>query len=421
MNKSRSCLVKLLIGFAFLAGASSTAFCEEFYKDKVLRFVVGASPGGGYDTYTRTIARHIGKHFPGNPGSIVQNMPGAGHLIAAHYIYKRAKPDGLTVGVWNSANVLLGALGDKAVRFKGDRFGWVGAPVKGLPSCAIMGFTGLKTFKDVLESDKPLKMGATRGGTTEDLPKILNLTLGTKFEVVPGFGGTGPIRLSMQKGEVDGACWSWESMRVTARPMLDAEGDEKLIPVVTHGDSQDPEVKDLPRLNQIVKGKNLAIMNAWLQQYDFQRPLTLPPGTPKERLRSWRKAFKATLTVLHSVEPIYFATPGDLYGPAANLGMLAQEQRRAAQEQLGRLQKDLAKRRINAQTLLATGPAHRSIVDVAKKKGADLIVMSTHGRTGVSHMVMGSVAEKVVRTASCPVLTVRATEGKRSGRKGRRK
>ncbi|MFB3060551.1 MAG: Bug family tripartite tricarboxylate transporter substrate binding protein [Candidatus Binatia bacterium] len=295
MNKKFLCLVELFIGLAFLVGTSATVSGEEFYKGKVLRFIVAASPGGGYDTYTRTIARHIGKYIPGNPTSIVQTMPGAGHLIAAHYIYKRAKPDGLTIGVWNSTNVLNQALGDRSVKFKGDKFGWIGAPVKGLPSCAIMGFTGLRTLKDVLNSKKPLKMGATRGGTTADLPKILNLTLGTKFDVIPGFGGTGPIRLSMQKREVDGACWSWESMRVTGRAMLDAKGDDKLIPFLTHGDSQDPEVKDLPRLIKIVKGKNLAIVNAWLQQYNFQRPLTLPPGTPKGRLSILRKAFKATL------------------------------------------------------------------------------------------------------------------------------
>ncbi|MFQ5540224.1 MAG: hypothetical protein ACE5FB_07455, partial [Candidatus Binatia bacterium] len=149
MNNKFLGLIILAVGLAPLAGALDTAFGEEFFKGKVTRFVVGASPGGGYDTYTRTIARHIGRHIPGNPTSIVQTMPGAGHLIAAHYLYRRAKPDGLTIGVWNSANVLNQALGDRSVKFKGDRFGWVGAPVKGLPSCAIMGFTGLKTLKDV--------------------------------------------------------------------------------------------------------------------------------------------------------------------------------------------------------------------------------------------------------------------------------
>jgi len=295
MKKKFLCLVILIIGLASLAGVSATAFGQDFYKGKVIRFVVATTPGGGYDTYTRAIARHIGRYIPGNPTAIIQNMPGAGHLIGAHYIYKRAKPNGLSIGVWNSANVLKQALGDRSVRFKGDKFGWIGAPVKGLPSCAIMGFTGLKTLKDILNSKKPLKMGATRGGTTDDLPKILNLTLGTKFKVIAGYGGTSTIRLAMQRKELDGVCFSWESMRVTARSMLDAKGDEKLIPFLTHGDSQDPEVKDIPRLIEVVKGTNLAIVKAWLTQYNFQRPLTLPPGTPKGRLSILRKAFKSTL------------------------------------------------------------------------------------------------------------------------------
>jgi len=297
MNKRFLCLVKFVIGLAFLVGASATALGEEFYKGKFILFIVGYFPGGGYDTYTRAVARHIGKYIPGNPTPIVQNMTGAGSLIAANYIYNRARPDGLTVGVWNSAIVLRQALGERSVKLKGDKFGWIGAPVKGLPTCAIMGFTGLKTLKDVLNSKKPLKMGATaRGGTLDNLPRILNLTLGTRFKVIPGYGGTLTIRIVMQKRELDGACWGWESMRVVASAVLDAKGDDKLIPFLTHGDSQDPEVKDLPRLTEVIKGKeNRAILNAWLPQYNFQRPLMLPPGTPKERLSVLRKAFKATL------------------------------------------------------------------------------------------------------------------------------
>jgi tripartite-type tricarboxylate transporter receptor subunit TctC len=296
MKKILSCVINLAIGLTFLLGASATVSGEEFYKGKVLRFIVAASPGGGYDTYTRTIARHIGKYIPGNPTSIVQNRPGGGQLVGALYIYRRAKPDGLTVGVWNSTWVLQQALGNRKVRFEGDKFGWIGAPVRGLPSCAIMGFTGLKTLEDVLNSKKTLNMGSVGGGTTNDLPKVLNLTLGTKFDVIAGFGGTSTIRLSMQRGEIDGACFSWESMRVTARAMLDAKGDEKFIPFITHGDSQDPEVKDLPRITEVIKGKeNKAILNAWIGQYNFQRPLSLPPGTPKARLNILRKAFQATL------------------------------------------------------------------------------------------------------------------------------
>jgi tripartite-type tricarboxylate transporter receptor subunit TctC len=297
MSKKFLCLVKLVIGLTFVVGASATALGEEFYKGKTILFIVGYFPGGGYDTYTRAVARHISKYIPGNPTPIVQNMTGAGSLIAANYIYRKAKPDGLTVGVCNSGHVLSQALGDRSVKFKGDKFGWIGAPVRGLPTCAVMGFTGLNTLKDVLNSKKPLKMGALpRGGTTNDLPRILNLTLGTKFEVILGYRGTPTIRIAMQRREVDGACWSWESMRVIARAVLDAKGDDKLIPFLTHGDSQDPEVKDHPRITEVIKGKeNRAIVNAWLLQHNFQRPLMLPPGTPNERLSILRKAYKATL------------------------------------------------------------------------------------------------------------------------------
>ncbi|MCH7914040.1 MAG: hypothetical protein IH856_13550 [Deltaproteobacteria bacterium] len=275
MMKRSLTLLTLVVVLALVAGASTTALGEEFFKGKTIRFVVGFSPGGGYDTYTRAVARHIGKYIPGNPTLIVQNMTGAGSLIAAHYIYKRAKPDGLTVGVWNGALILKKAIGDRSIKFNPKKNEWIGTPSVGLPSCGIMGFTGLKTLKDVLNTKKPIKMGGTRSGTTNDLPKILNKTLGTKFDVISGYRGTSTIRIAMQKNEVEGACWGWESMRVTARAMLNAKGDEKFIPFITHGDSQDPEVKDIPRLTDVVKGEaNRAILNSWLQQYNFQRPFS---------------------------------------------------------------------------------------------------------------------------------------------------
>jgi tripartite-type tricarboxylate transporter receptor subunit TctC len=170
MNKKFLCLVTLVIGILFLVGPQPAAFGDQL-------FIVGLPPGGGYDTYTRTVARHIGKYIPGNPVAIVQNMVGGASLNAAHYIYNRANPDGVTVGVWNSGLVLRQALGDRAVKFAADKFGWIGAPSKGYLTCAVMGFTGLKTLKDVLNSKKPIKMGGSRPGQPSfDLPRILNLT-----------------------------------------------------------------------------------------------------------------------------------------------------------------------------------------------------------------------------------------------------
>jgi nucleotide-binding universal stress UspA family protein len=132
------------------------------------------------------------------------------------------------------------------------------------------------------------------------------------------------------------------------------------------------------------------------------------------------KPFGAELVVLYVVEPVYYATPADLYGPAANISMLLEEQRRIGREQLANLAKDLKKRRLKARTVLQTGAPYQVIVDAAKKLKADLIVMATHGRTGISHVLMGSVAEKVVRTATCAVMTVRGLKSQRAGRRKRR-
>jgi len=297
MHRNILYLITLLIGLNMVVGGSTNASAEDFYKGKTIRFVVGYAPGGGYDTYTRAAVRFISKYIPGNPTPIVQNRTGAGSLIAANYTYKRARADGLTVGIFNSGLILQQVLGSRGIRFQGDKFGWIGAPVKGLPACYVMGFTGLKTLDDVIKSGKSLKMGATRAGsTTDDLPRILNKTMGTRFDVISGYRGSGPIRIAMQKHEVDGICFGWESARVTARSMLDAEGDEKMIPILIQGKSNDPEVRDIPQITERIKGKeNLATFTAWARQYDFMRPLSVPPGTPKDRLNILRKAYKATL------------------------------------------------------------------------------------------------------------------------------
>ena len=297
MIRAFAVAIKVGVALALVLGLSGTAWSvEDFYKGKTIRFIVGHAPGGGYDTYTRTTARHIGKHFPGSPTPVVQNLTGAGGLIAGNYIYNKTRPDGRTVGVWNNQFVVHQALGSRRVNFDARKFGWVGAPVTGWPSCAVMGFTGLKTWEDVLKSGKPIKMGSA-GGTGTTLPTILNMATGKKvFEVIPGYRGTAPVRLALQARELGGLCMAFESMRVTARAMLDAEGDGKLIPILVYGDPPDKEVRNIPRLSDLVKGKdNVAMLNAWGLIYSFQRPLTLPPGTPKERVAAWRKAYTATL------------------------------------------------------------------------------------------------------------------------------
>jgi tripartite-type tricarboxylate transporter receptor subunit TctC len=291
-------IAAVIIGVGLILSlAPSMTEASDFYQGKTIRFIVGAPAGGGYDTYTRAIARHLGKHVPGNPSMVVENMDGAGSLIAANYVFNKADPDGLSIGVWISGQIIRHALGDRSTRFDGRKFGWIGAPSKGSPTCGMMGFSGLKTWDDVRDAKRVIRMGGVRAGTAyDDVPTILNNVAGTKFDVISGYAGTAPVRLALQKREVEGACLGWESMTVSNRAMLDATGDDKLIPFITHKKLEDPEVKDLPLFAEVIKGEtNLATYKTWAASYEFQRPFSLPPNAPKERLQTLRKAFAATL------------------------------------------------------------------------------------------------------------------------------
>lgn len=290
----RLCLYILLCGVFF---PSAKLRADDFYKDKTIRFIVGQAAGGGYDAYTRTIAHHIGKHIPGNPTTVVENMTGAGSLVAANYNFNSSKPDGLTVANWNSAFVLNQALGDPNIRFDARKFGWLGAPSKGVPVCLVMAFTGLKTFDDVTKSTKPVRMGGTAPGShSVDLPLMLNKMLGARFNVVSGYQGTAQIKIALQRREVDGHCTNWDSVVATQRDLLEAKGEEKMIPFVIHSRLSDAELKNVPLFSDVLKDDiNLSTYKTYMAQMEYQRPLTVAPGTPQERLQILRRALKDTL------------------------------------------------------------------------------------------------------------------------------
>ena len=289
--------VGISLGLNLLLANCQPAFAQDFYKDKTIRFIVGQAAGGGYDTYTRTIARHIGKYIPGTPTTVVDNMTGAGSLVAANYLYNNAKPDGLTIGNWNSALVFNQAMGDVNVKFDARRFGWVGAPTKSVPVCLIMGFTGLKTLDEIVKSGKTLRMGGTGPGSHSiDMPLMLNKMVGTKFTIVSGYQGTAQIRIALQRREVDGFCTNWDSVLATQKELLDAKGDERMIPFIIHSRIDDPDAKTVTLVSEAVKDEaNLRAYRIYMAQMEYSRPLTIAPGTPKDRLETLRRAFKATL------------------------------------------------------------------------------------------------------------------------------
>ena len=281
------------------AAAAAAAMTDEpsFFEGKTIRLLVGFSAGGGYDTYARAISRHIGGHIPGNPDVIVENMTGAGSLVAANHLFNQAKPDGLTLGSWNSAHLLIQALeGNEGILFFGEKYGWSGAPSDGNPVCAVMGHAGI-SGEDLLNG-VPAKFGATGafGGAFSDTVRQMTQYLGTNIEVISGYRGSSRVRLAMQEKEVDGGCFGWESMSVTARAMLDAEGDDKLIPFVSVFPSDDPELAGIPVIGDLITDEaNKALWGVWTTTYQFQRPWTTPPGTPEDRIETLRAAFAATM------------------------------------------------------------------------------------------------------------------------------
>ena len=296
--------------------AVAAAIPEEkpFYEGRTIRVLVGFSAGGGYDTYARAIARHFGKHVPGNPDMVVENMTGAGSMISANYLFNEAKPDGLTLGEWNSNHLLIQALnGNPGILWAGEKFAWISAPSDGNPVCAAMGFTGIDSMEEMIATPG-LKFGATSefGGSLSDIPRFFNKYAGADWQVISGYRGTARVRLGLQEKETDAACWSWESVGVTARSMLDAEGDDKFIvnsilyevddsaPIVV---AAGPEAAGLPSMrNFITDPDGQRLWDLWAVGYNFQRPWTAPPGTPEDRIQILRQAYADTM-----VDPEFLA------------------------------------------------------------------------------------------------------------------
>jgi tripartite-type tricarboxylate transporter receptor subunit TctC len=203
----------------------------------------------------------------------------------------------LTIANWNSALVLNQALGDQNVKFDARRFGWIGAPTKSVPVCLIMGFTGLKSFEEILKSGKTIKMGGTGPGSHSiDMPLMLNKMTAAKFNVVSGYQGTAQIRLAMQRREVEGLCTNWDSVLATQKDLLDAKGDEGMIPFIIHARVPEPEAKSAVLVSEVIRdASSLQTYRVYMAQMEYSRPLTTSPGVAQARLEILRRAFKATL------------------------------------------------------------------------------------------------------------------------------
>jgi tripartite-type tricarboxylate transporter receptor subunit TctC len=267
---------------------------EDFYRHQTIRFVVNAA-GGGFDAYARMLARHMGRHVPGQPAVVVDSMPGAGGLVAANHLYRAAKPDGLTIGHF-SGDLLLGeVLGRPGIEFDARRFEYVGVASTEHIACAFSRASGITSLDRWKAAGAPVKMGGTAPGANGDnATRILKTVLGLPVQLVSGYRGTAAIRLAVESGELAGACFNWGSMRSSWQHAL-ATGE--VVVVLQLASRPLPDLSGVPLVTELAKTDDARrlVGITLLRASGLARPYALPPGTPKSRVRLLRRAFLATL------------------------------------------------------------------------------------------------------------------------------
>ena len=288
-----------MFGLALLSNAAHAA-SDEYFKGKVIRLVVGNSVGGAQDDWARFVAQYMGKQIPGNPDIVVQNMPGAGTVIAANYIYNVAKPDGLTLGLINPAIYIDQLLGAKEVKFDWPKFSWIGSPERIDQVLFIRTDTPYKTLEEIRKAAEPPRCAAlARTGLGFLLPQLLEQGLGIKIHMVVGYGGGGEMNLAIEKGEVHCRAGT-VSAYVGREPTRTWIKNGFVRALVQSGTTRYPKLPDVPTIYELLEThkapdaiKRLA--KVLLSSGDLGRPFIGPPGMPADRVKTLREAFVKTM------------------------------------------------------------------------------------------------------------------------------
>jgi tripartite-type tricarboxylate transporter receptor subunit TctC len=272
------------------------AYADDFYRGKTVRVIVGGSAGGGFDIYTRAMARHMGKHIPGNPSLMVENMTGAGTLIAAKFVHGSAKPDGLTIGMFNGGLILGRAIGMKGIDFDMRELEFLGVPVQDNPVCALRKESGVTSVEQWMASKTPIKLGGlSPGNSTSDVARIIQSALNLPVQLVEGYKGTNEIRLAADAGELHGACWAWETLKTAWAKAIPA-GEVNVVLQVTA--KKLPDLPNRPLALELAKNDEakLLLRAGAIDPAAVVRVYVTTPRIPKDRLQILRSAFAKTLT-----------------------------------------------------------------------------------------------------------------------------
>jgi tripartite-type tricarboxylate transporter receptor subunit TctC len=266
---------------------------EEFYRGKTVNLIIGYSVGGGYDLYGRLISRHIGKHIPGRPAIVPQNMTGAGSLRAAQYIYSVAPKDGTTFGTFGRTIATTPLLTPATAQFDGTKFTWLGSVTNEVSTCVTWHTSPVKTWNDVLA--KEVAMGGEGPGADPDVYALLYKNVfGAKMKLVTGYHGTNDTTLAMERGEVDGLCGlSWSTMKARHQQWMN---EKKLNIIIQAALRKQPELAAVPLASDLTQDREkLQILKLFLASQETARPFAAPPDIPADRKAALIRAFDATM------------------------------------------------------------------------------------------------------------------------------
>ena len=280
----------------------SSAFAQTpFYQGKTIRVIIGTPPGNLYDLWARLIAEHMGKHIPGNPNFIVQNMPGAGHVVAVNYLYSNVKPDGLTIiGTVIPSLYLNQVIGRPEIKFDWAKFSWIGSPARGASQMYMRADSPYKTIEDVRTAKEPPKCGAT-GVTGPDsyLPKLMQETVGAKFNIVTGYPGGTDIDLGVERGEIQCRAFTIEAF-FGREPYHTWRKNSFVHNLFQTGRKRDARLPQTPTVFELMdqykttqSGRGLATV--LLGADGMGRPMFGPPGLPPDLLKILRDAYAKTM------------------------------------------------------------------------------------------------------------------------------
>jgi tripartite-type tricarboxylate transporter receptor subunit TctC len=264
----------------------------DFYRGKTVTLVVSSSPGGGYDTMARTIAKYLGTHLPGNPRVVVSNMPGAGGIVAMNYFYRNAPKDGTFLAAMQNNTPFEPLLGTKEAMYDPTKFNWLGSPSVEVGLVAVWKTAPVNSITDM--KTREITMGSSGANSTPSFyARLMNETLGTKMKLVVGYPGQNEAYLAMERHEVDGFPSLFYNTLNATKPNWRSEKNVRLL--LQYGLEKEPAIPDVPSLLDLVTDpENRLLLQAGLAEVTLGRPYLMPPGVPAERVEAMREALQAT-------------------------------------------------------------------------------------------------------------------------------